>query len=345
VTALLAGAGLVKHFPIQRGLLRRTVGHVQAVDGVDLQIHPGTTVGLVGESGSGKSTVGRLLLRLLEPTAGTVTFDGNDITHLPERKLRALRRGMQLVFQDPYSSFDPLATIADSLAEPMKSYLDLDAKGRSDRVTELLRTVRLNPEHRNRYPREFSGGQLQRIAVARALALSPEVLVLDEPVSSLDVSIQADIINLLADLQDELGLAYLFIAHDLAVVRHVSSRIAVMYLGRIVEEGPAAEVYGSAKHPYTEALLSAIPVPNPRRQRERERIVLEGDIPSAAAPPAGCRFHTRCPHVMDVCRTVDPPAFVTPDGTTVFCHLHTDGPELAGEPVGVLRLGAGSRPS
>jgi oligopeptide/dipeptide ABC transporter ATP-binding protein len=345
MTALLEGAGLVKHFPIQRGLLRRTVGHVQAVDGVDLRIHPGTTVGLVGESGSGKSTVGRLLLRLLEPTAGTVTFDGDDITHLPERKLRALRRGMQLVFQDPYSSFDPLATIADSLAEPMKSYLDLDAKGRSDRVAELLRTVRLNPEHRNRYPREFSGGQLQRIAVARALALSPKVLVLDEPVSSLDVSIQADIINLLADLQDELGLAYLFIAHDLAVVRHVSSRIAVMYLGRIVEEGPAAEVYGRAKHPYTEALLSAIPVPNPRRQRERERIVLEGDIPSAAAPPAGCRFHTRCPHVMDVCRTVDPPEFVTPDGTTVFCHLHTDGPELAGEPVRVLRVGAGSDPS
>jgi oligopeptide/dipeptide ABC transporter ATP-binding protein len=345
MTALLEGAGLVKHFPIQRGLLRRTVGHVQAVDGVDLRIHPGTTVGLVGESGSGKSTVGRLLLRLLEPTAGTVTFDGDDITHLPERKLRALRRGMQLVFQDPYSSFDPLATIADSLAEPMKSYLDLDAKGRSDRVAELLRTVRLNPEHRNRYPREFSGGQLQRIAVARALALSPKVLVLDEPVSSLDVSIQADIINLLADLQDELGLAYLFIAHDLAVVRHVSSRIAVMYLGRIVEEGPAAEVYGRAKHPYTEALLSAIPVPNPRRQRERERIVLEGDIPSAAAPPAGCRFHTRCPHVMDVCRTVDPPEFVTPDGTTVFCHLHTDGPELAGEPVRVLRVGVGSDPS
>jgi oligopeptide/dipeptide ABC transporter ATP-binding protein len=340
VTALLEGIGVVKHFPIQRGLFRRTVGQVQAVDGVDLHVEPGTTVGLVGESGSGKSTLGRVLLRLLDPTAGTVMFDGADITRLPERKLRPLRRGMQLVFQDPYSSFDPLATIADSLAEPMRTYLDLDAEGRADRIAELLRTVRLDPDHRNRYPREFSGGQLQRIAVARALALSPKLLVLDEPVSSLDVSIQADIINLLADLQQELGLAFLFIAHDLALVRHVSNRIAVMYLGRIVEEGPAADVYSRPRHPYTEALLSAIPVPNPVRQRERERIVLEGDIPSPAAPPRGCRFHTRCPHVMDLCRSVDPPAFVTSEGTTVFCHLHAEGPRLAGESVVSLRTGA-----
>ena len=341
MSALLEADGVVKHFPIQRGVLRRTVGHVRAVDGVDLSVGPGMTVGLVGESGSGKSTLARVLLRLIDPTAGTIVFDGADITTIPERKIRELRRGMQFVFQDPYSSFDPLATIADSLAEPMRNFLDLNRKAREERIGELLRTVRLNPEHRNRYPREFSGGQLQRVAVARALALSPKLLVLDEPVSSLDVSIQADVINLLADLQTELGLAYLFIAHDLALVRHVSTRIAVMYLGRIVEYGPAAEVYSRPKHPYTEALLSAIPVPNPARQRERARIVLEGDIPSPAAPPSGCHFHTRCPHAMEMCRMVDPPVFEAPDGTTVFCHLHTDGPRLAGDSVLSLNARAG----
>jgi oligopeptide/dipeptide ABC transporter ATP-binding protein len=341
-TPVVEGRGLVKHFPIHRGILRRTVGHVRAVDGVDLLVDEGRTLGLVGESGSGKSTVGRVLMRLYEPTAGTVVFDGTDVTQLPERRLRPLRRGMQLVYQDPFSSFDPLATIADSLAEPMRNFLDLDAAGREDRIVELLRTVRLNPDHRNRYPREFSGGQLQRIAIARALALSPKLLVLDEPVSSLDVSIQADIINLLGDLQAELGIAYLFIAHDLALVRHVSQRIAVMYLGRIVEEGPAAAVYDRPKHPYTEALLSAIPEPDPVRQRTRERIVLAGDIPSPAAPPSGCRFHTRCPHAFEPCATVDPDEFVAPDGTRVACHLHTAGPELAGASVVTSRARAGA---
>jgi oligopeptide transport system ATP-binding protein len=344
--ALLEGRGIVKHFPIRRGVLRRTVGHVRAVDGVDLTVAPGSTVGLVGESGSGKSTLGRVLLRLLEPTAGTIAFDGRDITKVSERQMRGVRRGMQVVFQDPFSSFDPLATIADSLAEPMRNYLDLDKQAREDRVGELLTTVRLDPHHRNRYPREFSGGQLQRVAIARALALSPKLLVLDEPVSSLDVSIQADVINLLDDLQRELGLAYLFIAHDLALVRHVSERIAVMYLGQIVEEGPAGEVYERPKHPYTEALLSAIPVADPTVQRGRERIVLQGDVPSPAAPPAGCRFHTRCRYAFEPCRTIDPPAFVTPDGTTVTCHLHTDGPRLGGVTVlGQTTRGDGAAPA
>ena len=318
---------MVKHFPIRRGVLRRTKAGTCAVDGVDLAVAPGADRRPGRRIGFGQvDGRARAPARLLDPTAGTVSFDGNDITNLSPRRMRALRRGMQLVFQDPFSSFDPLATIADSMAEPMRTYLDLGKQAREERVCGLLRTVSLDPEHRNRYPREFSGGQLQRIAIARALALSPKLLVLDEPVSSLDVSIQADVINLLADLQHELGLAFLFIAHDLALVRHVSTRIAVMYLGRIVEQGPADEVYRRPKHPYTEALLSAIPVPNPARQRERERIVLQGDIPSPAAPPPGCRFHTRCRYAFEPCRTVDPPAFTTPDGTTVACHLHTDGP-------------------
>jgi oligopeptide/dipeptide ABC transporter ATP-binding protein len=330
---LLRGTDVVKHFPIRSTLLRRTVGAVRAVDGVDVTVGPGETLGLVGESGSGKSTLGRVLIRLLEPTSGSITFGDTEITRLSERDVRPLRREVQMVFQDPYSSFDPRATIAHSLAEPMRTHLDLDAKGRDELSCELLRTVALDPSCRNRLPREFSGGQLQRIAIARALALRPKLLVLDEPVSSLDVSIQADVVNLLRDLQDELGLAYLFIAHDLSLVRHMSVRIAVMYLGRIVEEGPAAEVYERPKHPYTEALLSAIPRADPARGRARDRIVLQGDIPSPARPPGGCRFHTRCPYRMDICTTVDPPAFTAPDGTTVFCHLHTEGPALAGSSV------------
>jgi len=336
---LLEGRALVKHFPIRRGVLRRVVGQVRAVDGVDLTVAPAETVGLVGESGSGKSTLGRLLLRLLAPTSGTVAFDGTDVTGQSDRGLRSLRKDLQVVFQDPYSSFDPLATIGNSLAEPMRNHLDLSAADREERIGELLAMVRLDPDHRNRYPREFSGGQLQRAAIARALAVSPRLLVLDEPVSSLDVSIQADVVNLLDDLRDRLGLAYLFIAHDLALVRHASDRIAVMYLGRIVEEGPADAVYDRPKHPYTEALLSAIPVPHPARERQRERIVLQGDIPSPAAPPSGCRFHTRCRYAFEPCRTEDPPVFTAPDGATVACHLHTAGPVLAGDTV----VGVGAR--
>ena len=331
--ALLEGTGVVKHFPVTSPVLRRRIGAVRAVDGVDLAVGSGQTVGLVGESGSGKSTLGRVLIRLLEPTAGTIRFDGTDISTLAERRIRPLRREVQMVFQDPYSSFDPMASIGDSLLEPMRTHLDLGAKERDGLAAELLRTVALDPRYRHRYPRELSGGQLQRIAIARALALEPKLLVLDEPVSSLDVSIQAGVVNLLADLQERLGLAFLFIAHDLAVVRHVSDRIAVMYLGRIVEEGPAAEVYDRPRHPYTEALLSAIPIPDPGRQRGRSRIVLVGDIPSPAAPPSGCRFHTRCPYVMDICRTEDPPPHPTPGGGVAHCHLHTSGPVLDGATV------------
>jgi oligopeptide transport system ATP-binding protein len=313
---------LTKDFPIKSGLLQRTHGHVHAVDNVDLTIDVGQSVGLVGESGSGKSTLGRLMLRLIEPTSGTVTFEDTDVTRLKGDSLRRLRRHMQMVFQDPYSSMDPRSYVGDAVAEPLQSQLGMKGSELDDRVAELFRLVGLSPSYRGRFPHEFSGGQLQRLAVARAIATHPRLVVCDEPVSSLDVSTRAEVINLLSDLQDELGIAYLFIAHDLGVVRHVSDRIAVMYLGRIVEEGDAEVVYSTPRHPYTQALLSAIPVPDPTVQRGRDRVVLEGDLPSPANPPSGCHFHTRCPYVMDVCRVVDPPVAVMPDGTRVFCHLH-----------------------
>ncbi len=318
---LVTMTGVSKYFPIKTGLLQRTVGAVRAVDGVDLAIAAGTSVGLVGESGSGKSTLGRLLLRLIEPTSGTIDFDGTDITKLPSGELRRLRRRMQMVFQDPYSSMDPRSYVSDAVAEPLRSQLGMKGSELDDRVRELFRLVGLSPSYRGRFPHEFSGGQLQRLAVARALATNPSLVVCDEPVSSLDVSTRAEVINLLSDLQDQLGIAYLFIAHDLGVVRHVSDRIAVMYLGRLVEEGDAEAVYSTPMHPYTKALLSAIPVPDPVIQRSRTRIVLAGELPSPANPPSGCHFHTRCQQVMDVCRQVDPPLSITSNGSRVYCHL------------------------
>jgi peptide/nickel transport system ATP-binding protein len=332
---LLSVKGLRKEFPVTSGLLRRVRGHVKAVDGIDFNVGTGETVGLVGESGSGKSTVARLVLRLIEPTGGEVVVAGQDLSGLRGGALRRARADMQMVFQDPYSSLDPRSSIGRSVAEPLEIHQGARGSDRDARVAELLSLVGISPNLAGRLPHEFSGGQRQRIAVARALALEPKLLVCDEPVSALDVSTQSQVINLLADLQERLGIAYLFIAHDLSVVRHLSHRIAVMYLGRIVETGPAEEVYQRPTHPYTEALLSAIPIANPVRQRQRKRIVLRGEVPSPINPPSGCRFHTRCPYAMDICRAVDPPPFVTPAGTTTWCHLHTSGPVLGGLPVAV----------
>jgi oligopeptide/dipeptide ABC transporter ATP-binding protein len=330
---LVRAIGLTKTFPIESNLMRRKIGEVKAVDRVDLEIAPGETVGLVGESGSGKSTLARLILKIIEPTGGEVWLDGEDVTKQRGAALRDVRREVQAVFQDPYSSFDPTATIGESLREPLQAHLGLSGKEQRKRVAELFELVRLPAGFAERYPNSVSGGQLQRAAIARALAISPKLLVLDEPVTALDMSTQAQILNLLADLQRELGVAYLLIAHDLAIVAHVSEVIAVMYLGRIVERGPAISIITKPRHPYTEALLSAIPVPNPVRQRQRNRIVLEGDVPSPANPPRGCHFHTRCAYAMEICSSEEPPDFLCDDGTKVACHLHTSGPVLAGAPL------------
>jgi oligopeptide transport system ATP-binding protein len=320
---LLDVRNLVMHFPLTQGIIfQKKVGAVQAVDGVSLSVKKGETLGLVGESGCGKSTTGRAILQLYKPTAGEVIFNGQDLTKLNGGEMRKMRRHLQMIFQDPYASLNPRMTVGSIVSEPMQIHNLVPKNQRNQRVQELLQTVGLNPYFANRYPHEFSGGQRQRIGIARALAANPDFIVCDEPVSALDVSIQAQIVNLLEDLQNEFGLTYLFIAHDLSVVRHISDRVAVMYLGKIVELAGRNSLYDDPLHPYTKALLSAVPIPDPVIERKRERIILTGDVPSPINPPSGCHFHTRCPYVMDVCKQIDPILADQGEGHFVACHLY-----------------------
>ena len=323
---LLRVRDLKMHFPIHSGLLKRRTGEVRAVDGISFDVAPGETLGLVGESGCGKSTAGRAILRLYDPTSGTITFEGNDITHLEGERLRATRPRMQMIFQDPQASLNPRMTVGAIVAEPLREHHSMKASERDAKVRDLLDQVGLNPDFVNRYPHEFSGGQRQRIGIARALALDPDFIVCDEPIAALDVSIQAQVVNLLEDLQRSHGLTYLFISHDLSMVRHIADRVAVMYLGKIMELAPREALFARPMHPYTQALLSAVPVPDPKVEATREHVVLTGDVPSPAAPPSGCVFRTRCPIARERCAREVPAFRELEPGHMAACHF-------AGEPI------------
>lgn len=318
---LLRVENLKKYFPIRRGVFQRHVGDIKAVDGISFEVYRGETLGLVGESGCGKTTAGRTIIRLYEPTAGHVYFEGVDLATLKGERLRQMRRKMQMVFQDPYASLSPRMNVLNIVGEPLEVHNVARGNERKERVAQLLELVGLDPSFMNRYPHEFSGGQRQRIGLARSLALNPDLIICDEPISALDVSIQAQVVNLLEDLQDRLGLTYIFIAHDLSMVRHISDRVAVMYLGKIVELTDRDTLYSNPLHPYTQALLSAVPVPDPFIEERRQRIILEGDLPSPANPPPGCRFHTRCPVRIDICSEVEPEFIEVEEGHFCACHL------------------------
>jgi oligopeptide transport system ATP-binding protein len=324
---LLRVDNLVKHFPVLRGVLQRQVGAVHAVDGISFVIHKGETFGLVGESGCGKSTAGRTILQLYPPTSGHVFLDDIDLVGLPAEELRRTRRRMQMIFQDPYASLNPRLTINDIIGEPLRVHGTKSPKQIHERVAELLSIVHLSPDYGTRYPHEFSGGQRQRVGIARALALNPDFIVCDEPISALDVSIQAQVINLLEELQSQFGLTYLFIAHDLSMVWHISNRVAVMYLGVIVEQGAVDDLFDQPLHPYTQALLSAVPVPDPEVEEQRHRVILEGDVPSPVHPPSGCRFRTRCPLAVEICAKEKPEFREIEPGHWVACHLVEPGKE------------------